>query len=324
MVKNKSMRPVVRESALRWASRVAEREGYTEIDGTVRSIASDESESRVLRDRAIRVIGHTPQNDAFLRELYGKLTVIELKERVLRMLGESQTTANAEWVRQIALDEGEPLSLRERAIRVLGEEAGRGTLARDLYPKLKETSLKERVLRAAGEDGDAASAKWLRSIAENSSEPAALRDRAIRILGERGDGEYLRDLYSKIDDQGLRDRILRLSAESGGSENTQFLKEIALDPRARSELRDRAIRLMVDGGLPTADLVKMYDAIDETQLRDRVIRLLGDRGDRAGMDKLLDIAKNDPSTDLRRRAVRILSERGDTRVKDLVEEKVKR
>jgi HEAT repeat protein len=133
----------------------------------------------------------------------------------------------------------------------------------------------------------------------------------------------MKDLISRYD-QGLRDRILRMSAESGGSENTQFLKEIALDPRARSELRDRAIRLMVDGGLPTADLVKMYDAIDETQLRDRVIRLLGDRGDRAGMDKLLDIAKNDPSSDLRRRAVRILSERGDTRVKELVEERVKK
>ena len=318
MAKNKSLRPATRDHALRWLARVAEREGFREADGVARQIASDESEPRTLRERAIRVLSQSSQNDAYLRGLYGSLTEVSLKERVLRTLGESHTSASAEWVRQIALDEREPLTLRERAIRVLGEEAGRGSLARDLYAKLDEPTLKDRVLRAAGEEGDAASMRWIRSIAESRAEPMALRDRAIRILGEKGEGSFLRDLFGKLEEAPLKERLLRMAAEAGGSENVGLLRQTALDSQERPELRDRALRSLGESGQPTAELVKLYDAMEQAALRDRLARVLGERGDRAALDKLLDIAKNDPDAALRRRATRLLAEKGDDRVKELI------
>jgi hypothetical protein len=98
--------------------------------------------------------------------------------------------------------------------------------------------------------------------------------------------------------------VLRALGEAGGVENVRFVRRVALDGNAHSDLRDRALRVLSEAGVPTTDLVALYDSIHHPDLQDRLIKLLAERGDRDARAKLADIAANDPNPDLRHRAQR--------------------
>jgi hypothetical protein len=308
IARDRSLPPVNREQALKWASRVAAREDNDTIDAGVRTIAADESDDRDVRERAIRVLVH-PQDDAFLRDLYGRVKVGTLKERIIRELAESGDSDNAGWITQIALDEHEQLDLRDRAVRVLGEELHQVDRVRALYPRLTQPDLKDRAVRVIGEEGGSSAIQWLETVAENSIEAIDVRDRAIRILGEQGEMVYLRQIYPHLDATDLRDRVLRSIGETGGAENLTFLRRVALDPKENADLRDRALRAISEAGVRSEDLAALYDTIGDQDLRYRLIGLMAERGDVTSRGKLAQIARSDPNPDLRERARKRLAER---------------
>lgn len=303
MAEDRHLDPSNREQALKWVERTARRDGDTGADARVRAIAADESENIDVRERAIRVVDQ-PAGDAFLRDLYRRLTLVQLKERVIRVLGESPTDANLDWIERIARNNDENLELRERAIRVLGEDLKKTQRLRSLYAELSQVELKERVIRVVGETGDADAIAWLKSVAVDRTEPFEVRDRALRVLGEQIETPYLREVYGRLGNSELQERVLRALGEAGGQENIQFVRGVALDANASGEVRDRALRVLSEAAVPTADLVKLYDAIHDADLRERLIKLLAERGDREARSKLSDIAQNDPDPDLRDRARR--------------------
>jgi HEAT repeat protein len=304
---NKTLAPSVRESALRWVGRTAARDGDREAMRVPRTIAEDGDDRVEVRERAIRVIGDDPDGTVYLRSLYPRLDHLTLRERVVRVVGESGTRGDIDWIRGIALDRGERTAIRERAVRVIGEASNARAL-RDLYNELDDATLRERVLRSVAEVGDTESRTWLRQIVERRTETEALRERAIRSLAEMGDLGYLRSAYRSLDDDGLRERILRSVVDGGGSETTAWLREIARDAKERSALRERAVRSLAESGAATSELISLYDAVPDHVVRERLVTLLAERGDRAARDKLRAIASDDPSEDLRRRAVRKLAE----------------
>ena len=308
IARNKTLASPVRESALRWVGRTAIREGDRDALVVARTIAEDAEDRPEVRDRAIRVIGEQePDGVRYLRTLYGRIDQAQLRERIVRVVGESGTSDDVAWIRGIALDRAERASLRERAVRVIAEGSSSRVL-RDLYGELEEPALRERVLRSVAEVGDADSRAWLRQIVERPTESQAVRDRAIRSLAEMGDITYLRSAYRSLDDDDLRERIIRSVAEGGGSETTSWLREIVRDTKERSALRERAVRSLAESGAATAELISLYDAVQDRTVRDRLVSLLAERGDRAARDKLRSIASDDPDEDLRRRAVRKLAE----------------
>jgi HEAT repeat protein len=304
---NKTLAPSVRESALRWVGRTAARDGDREAMRVPRTIAQDGDDRVEVRERAIRVIGDEPDGTVYLRSLYPRLDHLTLRERVVRVVGESGTRGDIDWIRGIALDRGERTAIRERAVRVIGEVSNASAL-RDLYNELDDAMLRERVLRSVAEVGDTESRTWLRQIVERRTETEALRERAIRSLAEMGDLSYLRSAYRSLDDDGLRERILRSVVDGGGSETTAWLRDIARDAKERSALRERAVRSLAESGAATSELISLYDAVPDHVVRERLVTLLAERGDRAARDKLRAIASDDPSEDLRRRAVRKLAE----------------
>jgi hypothetical protein len=209
----------------------------------------------------------------------------------------------------VALDAREATALRERAVRVLGEELGRSGDVRDLYPKLDQSALKERALRVLAERDDAGATEWLRHVAEDQNEVVALRDRAIRLLAERDQLTYLRQIYPRLDRAELRERVLRSAAESGTPEAAAWLTTIVLDRGERSDLRERAVRELADGHASSADLGDLYDGVDVSVLKQRLVRLLAERGDDVAVKKLTAIAERDPDPNMRREASRRLGER---------------
>lgn len=203
----------VRDQAMRWLVRAGEREGLADrVDETLRGIAVDGSEPSAIRQRAIRSLPETPSNDRFLRSAYGRTAEVSLRERILRRLGESKTDENAHWIREVALDGGQPLSLRERAVRVIGE-MGRPADVRALYARLDDPLLKERALRVVGQH-DGGSIEWVRNVAVSTAEPAEVRERAVRILAGRGvETAALSRLYDRVDSRAVRERLIRIFGE---------------------------------------------------------------------------------------------------------------
>jgi len=307
IARNKSLPSDVRESALRWVGRVAVREGDSGASRVARTIAEDKDDQLDVRERAIRVVGEDDDGPAYLRSLYTRVSEPTLRERIVRVVGESGTRADMDWIRGIALDRDERTPTRERAVRVLGEASDARSL-RELYERLDDPSLKDRVIRSIAEIGDAESRRWLREIVERRSESSAVRERAIRSLAEAGDVAYLRSVYRTLDDESLRERVLRSVAEGGGSETMTWLRGIVRDTKESSALRDRAVRSLAEAGAPTAELISLYDVVPDRVIRDRLVSLLAERGDRAARDKLRSIATDDPDEDLRRRATRKLAE----------------
>ena len=307
MARNKSLATSVRESALKWVGRVAAREGDRDVTHVARTILDDRDDQLDLRERAVRVIGEEADGPAYLRGAYARLQETTLRERAVRVIGENGTRADMDWIRNVALDRAERTGIRERAVRTLGE-ASDGRSLRELYDRLDDAALRERVVRVMAEIGDADSRKWLREIVERASESPTVRERAIRSLAEIGDMTYLQQAYRSLDDDGLRERILRVVAEGGGSDTKKWLGDVARDSKQPSGLRERAVRSLAESGVATSELVALYDGITDRTVRDRLVSLLAERGDRAARDKLRAIADNDPDEDLRRRAVRKLAE----------------
>lgn len=308
MARNKSLAPSVRESALKWVGRVAEREGDRDAMRVARTIAEDQGDDFEVRERAIRVLGEETDGPAYLRSLYPRLQEPTLRERVVRVVGENGTKSDMDWIRGVALDRAERVSIRERAVRVLGESSDSRSL-RELYDRLDDPSLRERVIRTMAEIGDADSRRWLREIVERKAESSSIRERAIRSLAEQGDMTYLRSAYRTLDDDGLRERVLRSVADEGGTETMTWLRTIARDTKESSGMRDRAVRSLAEAGAATSELVSLYDAVPDRTVRDRLVSLLAERGDRAARDKLRSIATDDPDEDLRRRATRKLTDK---------------
>ena len=307
MAQNKALAPTVREGALKWAGRVGAREGDATAVRVARTILGDKDDQTEVRERAVRVIGDESDGPAYLRSVYRRLDEPALRERIVRVVAESGTKEDMDWVRGIALDTTERTSIRERAVRELAEDSNSRAL-RELYDKLDEPSLKERVIRVMAEIGDSESRRWLRDIVAKGTESVALRERAIRSLAEQGDIAYLRSAYASLNDETLRERVVRSVAEAGGADAMAWLAEIVRDSKESASVRDRAVRSLAEAGAPTSQLVSLYDTVPDHTVRERIVSLLAERGDRAARDKLRTIATNDPDEDLRQRAVRKLAE----------------
>lgn len=223
--------------------RIIRRLGESPTDANVRwvrGIATDDRQPPDLRERAIRVLGEMGRF-ADLRAMYDDVGHPDLQERILRVVAEEEGRDAAPWLREVATNTSVHVDVRERAVRLLGEQRELAALQR-LYPELDRVALRERVLRVVGEYGDAESLGWIEEVARTRSEAADVRERAVRILAEeRVPSERLATLYDELDAQGLKERLIRIFADRRDAAALDKLRAIATgDPS--SDLRRAAER----------------------------------------------------------------------------------
>jgi hypothetical protein len=210
---DRRLHAVNRAAALQWLGWTAPREGNTAADAHIRAIAADETDDPDVREQAIDVVV-LPAGERFLEDLYPRLTLRDLKERVIQVLGERSSASGADWIERLARDRREPLELRERAIGVLGEDLHEIRRLRSLYADVRDPELEDVVMRVAGETGDADAIAWLKTVAVDRAEPVEARDRALRVLDEAGaSSAYFVSLYDTIGDPDLKLRLIKLLGE---------------------------------------------------------------------------------------------------------------
>lgn len=164
----------------------------------------------------------------------------------------------------------------------------------------------------------------LRRAAEDEKMSEELRGNAIFWLGQGRlvDLAYFKALFKKTTDHELREKIVFSVSQVQGAEATAWLQELARDKTVDMDTRKNAIfHLSQRRGIDLDVLSTIYDqSKGEDEIQDQVLFAYSQRREPAAADKLLAIAKNDPSVERRKQAMFWLGQKNDPRVKELLRE----
>ena len=228
----------------------------------------------------------------------------------------------------IARDENEVRTVREQALSSLSrlESPSSFQALVDMTTGSTEAWLAKRAVESMASSGDPRAREHLRSAAESSNLNEEARVAAIQGLAgsyaTSRDAEYLRGLYTRVTSDRLRDAIVSGISTIGGKASRDWVVAIAKDPNAPIQQRKRAIAMADRLGLTAAELVTLYDTIEDNEVRAQLISQLATNGTRVAQDKLITIAKSDALLSNRRRAIQALGRFDDPRIKDALKELV--
>jgi HEAT repeat protein len=263
----------------------------------------------------------------------------ETRRSALSWLGrstEAQPTIPAsvtEALLQIARDDNDNIEVRKHALSVLSRlehgagipplvELARANLSGD------RTWLSRESLSALARSGDPRARDFLRSVVQRSDVPDEVLYTAIRGLGTEyatsRDAELLRQVYPKLTGERSREAVVSVLAEIGGTENTRWLLALARDESATLTTRRRALQQAYRSGVPVGELLKLYDTTTDPQMKSSLVEVYAQSGDRAAVDKMMTIAKNEENLSIRRKTISQLSRSEDPRVKEFLRAIVER
>jgi HEAT repeat protein len=228
----------------------------------------------------------------------------------------------------IARDENEVRTVRDQALSSLSRLESSSSLDAlvAMTTGTTEAWLARRAVESMANSGDPRAREHLRSAAESSNLNEEARVAAINGLAgsyaTSRDAEYLRGLYSRVTSDRIRDAIVSGIATIGGKASRDWIVAIAKDPNAPIQQRKRAIAMADRLGLGAAELVTLYDTIEDNEVRAQLITQLAANGTRIAQDKLITIAKSDVLLSNRRRAIQALGRFDDPRIKDALKDLV--
>lgn len=258
---------------------------------TLRQLLLDESQPEELRSDALMWVTsrrsslETGQSSSFLKELYVKNGTISFRQRVLGLMAQTRNEETRAFLVSVALNEREPMELRRSAVLHVSTSAKWGTL--NALPRL-----------------------------------TGLRSDSSRVLATRAD--TVRGVASRADSS----RVLASRASrspSGTTVNTgdtvrsgQFTTSGASAAVFYSK-GEAATMLRESAAGAAAALASIYDRVGDLELKRLALSSLGGSGE-PGIDKLIDVAKNEKNPELRRSAVSYLSRTKDPRALQLLQD----
>lgn len=179
-----------------------------------------------------------------------------------------------------------------------------------------EPDIQEKAIFALSQHRSERASALLRQYAGREETPRRLREQAIFWIGQSRSAEnarFLRDLYARITDAGLKEKILFSISQMRGHGNDRWLLEVALDTSATIKVRKTALFWAGEAGVPFEELASLYDRMTERELKEQLIFVYSQRRDSAALDKLIQIARNDPDQELRRKAIFWIGQSKDPR-----------
>jgi HEAT repeat protein len=278
------------------------------VDVTPRllAIARNQNSARETRRSAISYLGRP----------------LDYRERAVKELSDALVA--------IARDEDDNQTVREQALRTLARlEHGAGTAAlMELARDAQKTWLARAALTSLTSSGDPRARQHLREVVRRAELPDDVLTAAIKGLGSEyavgEDIKIIRDSFGKLPGETSRAAAISAIATFGGTENVRWMLALAKDANQPIATRRRAVQHAYKGGTPLVEIIKVYDETTDTQLKDAVIGALVDSGERQATDKLMMIARTDPSSQLRRKAINVLSRSSDERVKKFLSDLAER
>lgn len=274
-----------------WLGNVEAGQSVAQLETLVRAglnQSNEKSNERSLSRSALRVISfhNSPRAVPLLEEMAQKETHPDLQRTAVSSLGQIATNQSLDVLDKLFNTASTPL--KREIVRAYGYADGRG------YDK-----------RALDR---------LTAIAK-SNETNDVRAEAVRrIASFRGDAvaDRLFEIYDTMNDQNLQREIIQ-HVSSGDGKNERVVKRLVTIAKSGNapELQRAAVRRLSNGkdDEQLNLLIEIYDTVNVEAVKEEVILYLGRSDSRKAADKLLKIAKDDPSPKLRQAAIRRLSSR---------------
>jgi transposase-like protein len=149
------------------------------------ALAQDVKEPLPARERAIRMLAESG-NYSQLRDLYGRTSETQLKDRIIRLVAEAGGTDNMRFVRGIVTSASESSAARERALRMLAQSGLTTSELAALYDALPDRTLRARLIQLLAERGGDPAIDKLVQIAREDTD-TDLRRQAAKRLAQSGD-----------------------------------------------------------------------------------------------------------------------------------------
>ncbi len=186
-----------------------------------------------------------------------------------------------------------------------------------------DRELQQGALFALSQSDDPRGVQILRDFVQRPGVSDDMLGQAVLWLGQKGGAEaaFLRRVYPTLHSQQAKQMVMMTLAQTGDSENAQWLMERVLDKNEDMDTRKSALFFVgtQSEAVNVRQIVGLYSPTLDLEMRKQILFVLSQRREPAAVDKLLDIAKNDPDRDMRKQAVFWLGQSGDPRAADLLE-----
>src|SRR5437868_184157 len=240
-----------------------------------------------------------------------------LREKAVFLVSQKRTPETASILMNVARTDPSQ-DVREKAVFWLSQVPGSTGLLEEILKGNGDENIKEKALFSLSQQHEPRAQQALREFALRDSESGDLREKAIFWLGQgrsTENTEFLRNLYSRLTDQDLKEKVLFSLSQQRGAGNEQWLMNIAVNSKEDIELRKKALFWAGQSGVAIPELAQLYDRMGDAEMKEQIIFVLSQRqSDRAAIDKMFDIAKNEKEPELRKKAIFWLGQSHDPRV----------
>ncbi len=310
-------------------ARMGDREAAEELAGV--EVVSDQEtcdpEDQAMRVAALNALMQMESRKAepILRKVLARRDECsrELRMSAVFLVADMEIPDSEDLLLDVARNDPDE-EIRKNAVFWLSEVGSdRAVAALDsvLNDPNSDQEVRNQAIFAVAESGSPRAPMILLRFIEDKRNPAELRGQAIYWLANAGgerEGEYLRSIYPNLDDPELRQQVFYALAEIGGEQNQLWLIERAMDESESEDVRKNALFWAGEAGVPSAELVRLYDGVADSEFRNYLVWVLAENGDDTSVEKLIEIARNDPDPEVRKQAVFWLAETGDPRAADVL------
>lgn len=216
---------------------------------------------------------------------------VDLRKNAVFMVGRSGDPEAAALIASVAKSDPSP-PVRVEAINWLPKlmgDAGVSVLEEAIRTEQDER-IQRAVVRTLASTDSPHARQAIRTLIDRNDAPLTQRVEAINAIASQrmsaDDAAYLRELYSRSDNEEIRGAVVGYIVRSG----------------------------------KTADWIAVYDGARSLSVRNRIISALETRKESEAADKLVDIAKTSTVGSLRLQAINALARRKDPRVAALLDE----
>ena len=167
---------------------------------TLRAYAERADLPSELREKVVFWLGQSggPENDGFLRSLYGRLSDDTLRNRVLFSLAQAGGPENSRFLLDIARDGRQPLELRKQALFWASQADAPIAELTGLYAATPERALREQLLFVYSQRNEPAAMDRLLAVARSDPDHE-LRRKALFWLGQSDDARAAKALQEVIE-----------------------------------------------------------------------------------------------------------------------------
>ena len=254
---------------------------------------------------------------------------VVLRRKAVFLVSQKRTAGTADLLLKTARTDPDS-EVRQQAVFWLSQVPDERAvdMLEDILRNSNDEELKDKALFALSQHRSGRGSAILREFAVRPGASEDLRGKAIFWLGQRASQEnndFLRSLYSKLNSDELKDKVLFSLSQRRGMGNEQWLMEIAVNDRENTELRKKALFWAGQSGVGLDAIIPLYSKINDREMKEQVIFVLSQRGKNpAAVDKLMDIAKNDKDSELRKKAIFWLGQSRDPRVQQFLVDMINR